>query len=157
MSTSAVILKGDGQHKLLAFSNITMAVSNLVLSIVLVHWYGLVGVALGTLLPMIATSMFLVFPAACRRLQLRPFQVVRQSVLPVAWPAAVMAAFLLATRMVNRNGWAFLLFQTVVGGLVYLSLFLRFAISRNEREWYLGIVKEVLKWRSVRKSAKELA
>ena len=156
-ATSAVILKGDGQHKLLAFSNITMAVSNLVLSIALVRRYGLIGAALGTLLPMIATSMFLVFPAACRRLQLRPFQVVRQSVLPVAWPAAVMAAFLLATRMVNRNGWAFLLFQTVVGGLVYLSLFLRFAISRNEREWYLGIVKEVLKWRSVRKSAKELA
>jgi O-antigen/teichoic acid export membrane protein len=156
-ATSTVILKGHGQHQLLAFSNIAMAISNLVLSIALVRWYGLVGVALGTLIPMIATSLFLIFPAACRRLELRPFQVFQHSVWPVAWPAAVMAAILLATRSWNREGWAFLFFQVMFGGVVYTTLFLKFAISKGEREWYLGVIREVVNWPSGRKSAKELA
>ncbi len=58
-ATSTVILKGAGLHKVLAISNLSMAISNLVLSVVLVRWYGLIGVAIGTLIPMI------VFPIVC--------------------------------------------------------------------------------------------
>lgn len=156
-ATSAVILKGSGQHRLLAISNMSMAIGNLVLSIFLVRSLGLIGVAIGTLIPMIVTAAFVVFPAACRRLELRPFQVVRQSVWPVVWPAAVMAAVLLATRSLNRGGWAFLALQVALGGAVYTALFLTFAISRGERQWYFEIAKEIFKRNSTRMTVKGLA
>jgi O-antigen/teichoic acid export membrane protein len=156
-ATSAVILKGAGQHQLLAFSNLSMAISNLILSVILVRWYGLVGVAIGTLIPMIVISLFIVFPAACRRVELSPFRIIRKSVWPVLWPAAVMAAALLALRSLNRDGWGFLLLQVVFGGAVYSTLFLVLAISREERQWYLGIAREVLRWDSDTKAAKEFA
>ena len=90
-ATSTVILKGSGLHKVLAISNLSMALSNLVLSVLLVRWYGLIGVAIGTLIPMVVFSMFVVFPVACRRVQLSRWSVIRQSVWPAAWPALVMA------------------------------------------------------------------
>src|SRR4029078_3657677 len=51
-ATSAVILKGSDLHKFLAVSNLSMAVGNLVLSVLLVIFYGFIGVAIWILIPM---------------------------------------------------------------------------------------------------------
>jgi len=148
-ATSTTILKGSGLHKLLALSNLSMAISNLVLSVVLVRWYGLVGVAIGTLIPMVVFSMFVVFPAACRRVQLSRWTVFRESIWPATWPALVMAAFILVARSQRDASWSWIMVQAVVAALIYASVFLRFAISRNERDWYFNKVKEVFRRRPV--------
>jgi O-antigen/teichoic acid export membrane protein len=49
--TAASIAFGIEKHKTMAIWSIGEGVSNLVLSIILVHWYGIYGVALGTLIP----------------------------------------------------------------------------------------------------------
>ena len=157
-ATSTVILKGAGLHKVLAISNLSMAVSNLVLSVVLVRWYGLIGVAIGTLIPMVVFSMFVVFPAACKRVQLSRFTVIRESIWPATWPALVMAGFILLARPHGDGSWRWLVVQAFVAALIYAALFLRFAISRTERDWYFNKVKEVLGRRSVAaKPANELS
>ena len=149
-ATSTVILKGSGLHKFLAFSNLGMALSNLVLSLVLVHWYGLIGVAIGTLIPMVVFSMFVVFPAACRRVQLSRWTVIRKSVWPAAWPALVMAGFILLTRSRSAGSWWLMFLEAILAALIYAALFMRFAISRAERDWYFNKLKEVFRRRSVR-------
>lgn len=149
-ATSTVILKGAGLHKLLAFSNLSMAVSNLVLSVVLVRWYGLIGVAIGTLIPMVVFSLFVVFPAACRRVELSRWTVFRESIWPALWPGIVMAGFVLVTRGRAAGSLSLLLVQAMLAALIYAALFLRFAISRTERDWYFNKVREVLRRRSVR-------
>ncbi|MCW8934265.1 MAG: oligosaccharide flippase family protein [Gammaproteobacteria bacterium] len=54
------VLYGMNKHKTLAHFRIVEAICNLVLSIVLINYYGLVGVALGTAIPhIILTSMIL--------------------------------------------------------------------------------------------------
>ncbi|HEU4768972.1 MAG TPA: oligosaccharide flippase family protein [Pyrinomonadaceae bacterium] len=151
-ATSTVILKGAGLHKVLAFSNLSMAVSNLVLSVVLVRWYGLIGVAIGTLIPMVVFSMFVVFPAACRRVELSRWTVFRESIWPAVWPGIVMAGFVLVTRGRAVGSWSLLLVQAMLAALIYAALFLRFAINRTERDWYFNKVKEVFRRRSVRTS-----
>lgn len=156
-ATSTVILKGAGLHKILALSNLSMAVSNLVLSLVLVRWYGLIGVAVGTLIPMVVFSMFAVFPAACRRVELSRLKVIRESVWPAAWPALVMAGFVLLTRNQSAGSWSLLFLQAILSALIYAALFLRFAISRTERDWYFNKLKESLRRRSVRAPANELS
>jgi O-antigen/teichoic acid export membrane protein len=148
-ATSAVILKGSGLHKFLAFSNISMAVGNLVLSVLLVRFYGLIGVAVGTLIPMIVISMFVVFPAACRRVELPIFRVFRKSVWPATWPAIVMGTFVLMTKGLIQGSWSLMVIQSLVAALIYAGLFVVFAISRNERDWYFNKLKEIFKRRSV--------
>ena len=157
-ATSTVILKGSGLHKVLAFSNLCMAISNLVLSVVLVRWYGLIGVAIGTLIPMVVFSMFVVFPAACRRVELSRWTVFRQSVWPAAWPALVMTAFILLARQYGDGSWSWMFVQAILAAGIYAALFMRFAISRSERDWYFNKVKEVFRRRSVAGTAvKELS
>lgn len=148
-ATSTVILKGSGLHKILAFSNLGMAISNLVLSVVLVRWYGLIGVAIGTLIPMVVFSMFVVFPAACRRVELSRWTVIRQSVWPAAWPAIVMAGFIVLARHQGGASWSWMMVQALLAAGIYAVLFLLFAISRNERDWYFNKVKEVFRRGSV--------
>jgi O-antigen/teichoic acid export membrane protein len=157
-ATSTVILKGSGLHKVLAMSNLSMAISNLVLSVLLVRWYGLIGVAIGTLIPMVVFSMFVVFPAACRRVQLSRWTVFRESVWPAVWPAIVMAGFILLARRYGDSSRSLLLLQAMLAAGIYAALFLRFAISRNERDWYFNKLKEVFRRRSVPStSANELS
>ena len=152
-ATSTVILKGSGLHKVLAVSNLGMAVSNLVLSVLLVRRYGLIGVAIGTLIPMVVFSTFVVFPAACRRVELSKWRVVRESVWPSVWPALVMGGFILSTRGYTVGSWSLLILQAFLAAVIYAALFLGFAISRNERDWYFNKVKEVFRRRSVRSTA----
>jgi O-antigen/teichoic acid export membrane protein len=156
-STSAVVLKGSDLHRFLAFSNLSMAFGNLVLSVLLVRAYGLIGVALGTLIPMVVTAMFVVFPRACRRVGLSVWTVARRSVWPATWPAMVMGGFVLLTRGQIQGSWSLLLLQSLAAGLLYSGLFLLFAINRSERDWYFNKVKEVFRRGSVRSAPTELS
>ena len=84
------------------------------LSVLLVRVYGLIGVAVGTLIPMIVMAMFVVFPKACRRVGLSVWTVVRKSVWPATWPAIVMGGFVLLTRGRIQGSWSLLVFQSFV-------------------------------------------
>jgi O-antigen/teichoic acid export membrane protein len=61
------ILLGTGRHRLVAFVSLAEAVVNLGLSLVLVRRYGLVGVAVGTALPVLVANVLVLMPAACRQ------------------------------------------------------------------------------------------
>ena len=155
-ATSSMILKGSGEHRLLAVANIVMAISNLILSLLLVQWYGLVGVAVGTLIPLVTVALLVVFPAACRRVQLKRSEVIRKAVWPAIWPAVVMAGFLLITRNVFETGWAWLSVQVASAGTIYAGLFLRFAINDSERDWYFAHIRRLINPRSPVSSGTEL-
>jgi len=156
-ATSAVILKGSDLHKFLAVSNLSMAVGNLLLSVLLVRVYGLIGVAIGTLIPMIVISMFVVFPAACRRVKLSVWTVARRSVWPATWPAVGMGAFVILTRGRIQGSWSLLILQSLVAAAIYVALFLLFAINRKERKWYFNKVSEILRRSSVKSAPTELS
>ena len=156
-ATSAVILKGSDLHKFLAFSNLSMATGNLILSVLLVRVYGLIGVAIGTLIPMLVIAMFVVFPKACRRVGLSVWTVIRASVWPATWPAIVMGIFVVLTRGRIQGSWSLLILQSFVAALIYAGLFLVFAINRNERDWYFNKIKEIFRRGSVRGTPTELS
>ena len=65
------ILLGTGRHRLVAFVSLGEAVANLLLSVVLVRRYGLLGVAVGTGIPVVIANLFILAPAACRQLGVR--------------------------------------------------------------------------------------
>ena len=65
-SPSVGLLYGISRHKFFALFNSLEGVANLILSLVLVRSYGLVGVALGTFVPMAITKIFIQPAYVCR-------------------------------------------------------------------------------------------
>ena len=72
-AASQAILFGTSKHKFYAIANAAEATANLALSLLLVGWYGIVGVAVGTMIPMLVINLF-VQPIYVCRLTGMPFQ-----------------------------------------------------------------------------------
>jgi O-antigen/teichoic acid export membrane protein len=105
------ILLGTGHHRLVAYSALAEAIANLILSVILVRRFGILGVAIGTAVPIVITNLFVLLPAACRMLGYRPGAFLRIVLaapatgavpaivacvaLRIAWPPASLAAVLI--------------------------------------------------------------
>ena len=144
-STATTLLKGAGRHGLLAGANLLMALGNLALSVALVVRYGLIGVAFGTLIPLAVVSVLVLFPAACRRVELPLMDAARQGVWPSVWPIIPVALLLLFTRNLIGARLPAVAAQAVIAGSLYAIIFLRLAISRDERGWYFGKIRQLLR------------
>jgi O-antigen/teichoic acid export membrane protein len=145
MTASAnVILKGAGEHRLLTYANATTAVVNVLLSIALVRPLGLLGIALGTLIPVAASGVFVLYPAACRRVRLPLGRPVVLAIWPAMWPAMVMIALLRVGERVPPTNLFQVALHLAAGGVVYAGLFLSFAIAADERRFYWGKLRGVV-------------
>lgn len=98
---AGAILQGMAHHRLLAYSTVATGVANLVLSVILVHPFGVMGVALGTLVPTAAECLGFVLPYAARTLGVSMGEIMREIVLPAGLPALPTIAVLLGLRVVS--------------------------------------------------------
>jgi O-antigen/teichoic acid export membrane protein len=146
-ATSTTLLKGSGKVRYLAIVNIVTGVVNLALSAVLIRRFGLQGVAWGTLVPIAFSSMFLLFPAACRRVELTVLDAVRRAIWPPVWPAIVCGLVLLGTSRISSGTLLAVLVQAAGAGLLYELLFFGLAIGRTDRAQYAGKLKQLLRQR----------
>jgi O-antigen/teichoic acid export membrane protein len=141
--TAATVLKGAGQHRMLAGVNLATAMANIALSILLVRVWGLTGVAVGTLVPIAFAAFVIVQPAACRRVGLPLRTALMRSVVPALWPAVVTGAALTLTRGLSSVTLPAVLAQSVFGGVLYFALFF-LAIGSRDRALYATKVHELL-------------
>lgn len=144
-ASATTLLKGAGDHRLLAYSNVFIALANVGLSVVLVRTHGIVGVAWGTLIPLSLVSIFVLFPAACRRAGVSVGRAVSEAVWPAVWPASLMAGFLAVSSRFAGGGPVSIAAQSVTAGLLYAAMFLWLAIGREERLWYLTKMRQLLR------------
>jgi len=146
-ATSTTLLKGAGNHKLVAGTNLAAGLVNVALSALLIGPFGLIGVAYGTLIPIGCAAAFVLFPAACRRVGVPVGRAFMHAVVPAVWPAVVAAGFLFLVRAnVPSNLWGVLL-ASAVAGIVYLVLFIGVAINPRERTFYLEKAKQLFERR----------
>lgn len=148
MAMPSTQLKGCGRHRFVAAASASCAVANVLLSILLVQWMGLVGVALGTVIPVSILAAFAVFPVACREVGLSIWQGYRQVVWPTVWPAVVVVAVLASTRHALPLHLLAVLAQLAAGALLYAVLFFAFGFDREERQWLTAKLAELWKRRS---------
>ncbi len=142
-ATSTTLLKGAGQVRRVAMVNIITGLVNLALSAALVMRYGLVGVALGTLVPVAIASIFVLFPDACRRVELPVAEAYRRSVWPALWPAVVTGAALLLTRPYLPSGFLGIALGSALGALLYIVFFV-LAVGRHDRQQYVTRLWELV-------------
>jgi len=149
-ATATTLLKGAGDHRLVAITNLVTGIANVLISVILVRPLGLVGVALGTLIAVGAAALFVVFPAGCRRVQLPLRRAVAEAVWPAAWPASVMTVYVTLTRSLVGDTILAVGVEIAAAVLVYAATFLFFAIGRDERRLYLSKAYELAAaWRPV--------
>src|SRR5207249_2322955 len=126
-----------------AVTNVVTGVVNLGLSVLLVRPFGLVGVALGTLIPVGLAAVLVVFPAGCRHVELSPRRVWSEAIWPSTWPALVMAFYIWLTRDLVADSLVAIGAEMLVGVALYGAIFLFFAVSRAERRLYLSKANEL--------------
>jgi O-antigen/teichoic acid export membrane protein len=146
-ATGTTLLKGTGRHRMLAFVNLGTAVVNVTLSIVLIQRFGLIGVAWGTLVPIAFSAVFILFPAACRRVGVPVSLAVRQAVLPAVWPAFVVGGLFHLTRGISAGTLLAVGLHAAAGVSLYLTLFLTVAISRADRAYYIARLTQLTRRR----------
>lgn len=139
------ILLGTGRHRLVAFVSLGEAIANLALSVVLVRRFGLLGVAVGTAVPIAIANLFILLPAACRQVQLptaRFLGLILPAPLAGALPAIAVCA---ALRIwLAPASLAAILGEGSLVGLVYLGAVSAFGFDRELRTRYLSYARGVL-------------
>jgi O-antigen/teichoic acid export membrane protein len=142
-ATSTTLLKGGGQVRYVAMVNIVAGLVNLVLSAALVRPFGLVGVAIGTVIPVAGASILVLFPAACRRVDLPIGFALHRAVWPALWPALVSGVGLEALRLYAGDSLWLLFAGGAAAGLCYVALFVA-AVGRQDREQYTEKFWEII-------------
>jgi O-antigen/teichoic acid export membrane protein len=155
-ATGSTLLKGAGSHRLVAGVNVATAIVNVSLSIALAKPLGLEGVAIGTLVPVTATAIFILFPASCRRVGVSIRRAIAEAVWPAIWPAGTMAAYVAVSRTMIPQSLPAVLVSMGVAVSIYAATFLAFSIDSAERRFYLSKAFEVTtRARMVRTRASE--
>jgi O-antigen/teichoic acid export membrane protein len=146
-ATATTVLKGAGRHRLLAFTNLGTALANVALSLLWIRRYGLVGQAMGTCVPVACAALFVLWPAACRRVGVGIGDALAQAVWPTLWPVAVMAVVVITLRNALPARLFAVALAAGAGSLCYIATFLAFAVKRDERRSYLAKASELARWR----------
>jgi O-antigen/teichoic acid export membrane protein len=141
---AGTLLKGAGRHRLVACTNVLAAIANLTLSIALVKPMGLAGVAIGTLIPVTLVSLFVIFPAACRRVEVTVAHALRDAVWPAVWPAAPMAAYVVVTRPFIGGSLPAVGADMIGATLVYAAVFVAFGLTAAERQFFTSRLSTLL-------------
>jgi O-antigen/teichoic acid export membrane protein len=114
------VLFGMARHRTLGVVTLIEGIVNLVLSIVLVHYWGIVGVAVGTTIPLLATDLLFMPQHLCRVLNVRLTTFLSQSYLPpLALCVPLVATLLFLKHLFPIHNYWQLLAQVATGGSVY--------------------------------------
>ena len=114
------ILFGMARHKPLGLAVLAEGAANLVLSILLVRHFGIVGVALGTAIPLLCLSLFFLPYYHCRLLGVRLRDFVRHAYGPaLALCVPLVAALLVMERLFDARTYLELGAQLLAAGTVY--------------------------------------
>jgi O-antigen/teichoic acid export membrane protein len=132
-AASGKILYGMARHRTLAFVWLGEGVANLTLSIVLLHYYGVIGVALGTTIPQLCTNLFFLPEHLCRILEMRLRDFLSQAYLAPALLCVPLVAVLLTLRyFFVAHTYLELLAQVAAGAVVYGVGLLWFLLTREQ-------------------------
>lgn len=142
-STSTQLLFSLDRYRQLAVFSLVEAFLNLGASIVLAHVLGIVGVAIGTAVPIAAMTLCLYVPMACRVVGVRYGELLRRQIMPLTIDAAAYALL----RQLTRGGSVFpdLAALLVASALVFLTCFaLALVVDRRERPTYVTLLRDLL-------------
>jgi O-antigen/teichoic acid export membrane protein len=131
---SRQILYGTGRHKVLAIVSLGEGIVNVGLSIAFIHYWGVVGDAFGTALPLTLTSVFFLPPYLCRMLNVSLADFLRDAyLLPLGLCVPFTATLYFMERWVNPRSYMQLASTVAAAGFVYGASLLWLFFARERR------------------------
>lgn len=132
------ILLGRRQTRGLARLFICEGVLNLVISVALIGQYGLLGVAIGTVVPAVLCQGLMHPMMVCSNLGLS----VREYAREVIWPTGVVGLLLipflsLLHRLTTHHTWIDLFLQGSIAGMFAIGVIIVFGLTSPDRQRYL--------------------
>jgi len=115
-------LLGIGQVRVQAWIDLLEAFLNLVLSLLFIQWWGIIGVAWGTIIPLYAVELAVLLPYSIRVLQLSRQELWRTVVAPQLPGIVALIVYCdCVSRVIPASGWGPLLLVTAGGGVALLG------------------------------------
>jgi O-antigen/teichoic acid export membrane protein len=131
---AASLLYGISKHKFIAILNTVEGISNLALSLWLVRIYGMMGVALGTLIPTVVTRLFINPAYACRVAGIGYSQYARRMGKTLGVVAASLIAPLVLSIKLAKPNYPSLFVAGSLSLLAYAIALWMFEFSPEEAE-----------------------
>jgi O-antigen/teichoic acid export membrane protein len=139
------VLQGMARHHPLATMTIASGIVNLVLSVILVNYIGLLGVALGTLIPTTIICIGFVAPYAMRVIGVSGQDMVTKILGPVLLPAVPMSLLmLLLKQIIDPASLLGLLLVAGIGVLPYPASYLLLKANEFERNIFRENLAKVI-------------
>ena len=144
---AASVFQGMNRYGVLAVIAFASGLVNLGLSIVLGMRYGLIGVALGTLIPTTIENLGFILPYSMRALGVPMSEVVRRIALPAILPA-IPAAILMyvSVKVLDPHSLVELAIVTAACVSLYLACYLGFGASNGERRAYRSVAIHTMRF-----------
>ena len=151
------ILMGTGRHRLVAFASLSEALANLALSVILVRRFGLLGVAVGTAIPVFIANLFVITPAACRQTGVGVFEFARSvavaplvgTLLAALWGSVLRAAL-------PPESLPLILGEGAMVGVVYFVAVWTLGFNHAVRERYTAFGRRIFETALNRRTAESL-
>ncbi|SPF56418.1 membrane hypothetical protein [Candidatus Sulfopaludibacter sp. SbA4] len=133
--TSSAVLSMTGHHRITAWAAVAEVILNVGLSVVLVQWMGLVGVAVGTLVSGGLIDYFFTIRRTCELHGVSYGSYILRALAPALLPGAAQYAVTLALKhWLPPTGLLSIGALVLPGALLYLLLFWFFSIERSEKD-----------------------
>lgn len=138
---SSRYLTAINKHGFLAKWQPLFAILNLILSLLLIGPLGILGVALGSLIPGLIFQPILLH-VVCKHIGFSPWTYIRTAIVPWLGPALLMALTIYGLQhyFVIQGYWILILVATI-GSLVFCLMAWCFALDMAERKQLLGIIR----------------
>ncbi|MEP7356117.1 MAG: oligosaccharide flippase family protein, partial [Anaerolineales bacterium] len=145
VTPGVLILQGMARHRPLAAMALASGVVNLVLSIILVQSLGLMGVALGTLIPTALEVGLLVLPYELRTIGVRGRDFLLTACLPALLGAVPLCAWLFAAlAWLHPDSWFSLIWIGGVGAAIYGLTYIGLPATGMERRAVQGYARQFM-------------
>ena len=120
------VLFGMGHVRKPALLYFIEAIANLVLTLILIHPFGLMGVAMGTAIPLVIVELGMLLPYALRKLQFEPRRLFHTVLAPQMLPLIALLGYSVAvsTLFPFQTGWFALAAISLGGGAVLGTVWL---------------------------------
>jgi O-antigen/teichoic acid export membrane protein len=133
--SSQVLLMAD-KHKLLSAVAVIESTSNILLSILFVHMFGVIGVTLGVIIPNVIMSIFVVFPVASAFSRISVLEFIKVVYIPLILVSIPAASLLIgAVAVTPPDSWNLIRLGLVscAAGLLYVIPAYFFVLPEEEK------------------------
>lgn len=135
------VLAGMTKHKIIAYANMVNAFVNLFISIVLIKKYGVVGVALGTVIPQLIISGVVLPCMTCRILNISVKKFFLDTYCRLLIPMGVLFCSLVGMVSIWKPvSYLIIILESTICSFIYFATLYYLSLDNNEQQFVKRIV-----------------